>query len=457
MKIFSDKMINRAVWRNPVLILVLLALPILMSCTGRDALERIEKSGEIILLTRNNSHCYYTYRDNLMGFEYDLAKAFSKYLGVELKVVTTSWDGLLEALNRGEGDFVGASLSITPSRERIVDFSDRYMDVQPQVILYKHDYRIRKLEDLAGKTVHVRQGTTYEDRLNELRSDGLDVSIGLVEDTPTEELIRMVAEKEIEVTIADSNIAMLNRRYYPDTKMAFPIEEVQHLGWAIRKGQKDLLKKINAFFRKIKKNGTFAKIREKYYANVDIFDYIDLKKYHKRLDTRLPEYRETIKKAAAKYGFDWRLIAAMIYQESHFDPKARSYTGVEGIMQLTRNTAEELGVKDRLDPGRSIPAGVRYLHMLYEKYEGARDPDRLLIALASYNVGRGHVLDGQTIARDKGLDPNSWSALEQTLPLLRYPSYYKKSKYGYCRGTEPVRYVNRILTYFDILKREAYS
>ena len=442
---------------KPVLLLALLTMPLLMSCKGKDALDRIERSGEITLLTRNNAHCYYTYRDNPMGFEYDLAKAFTKYLGVRLKVVTTSWEGLLESLDSGEGDFVGASLSITPSRIQIVDFSDKYMDVQQQVILHKYDYEIKEIEDLAGKTVYVRRGTSYEDRLNELRDEGLDVNIKLVEDMPTEELIRMVSEKEIEVTVADSNIAMLNRRYYPDTKIGFPIEDIQTLGWAVRKGEKGLLKKINAFFKKIKKDGTFAKIYEKYYANVDIFDYMDLKKYHKRLDTRLPEYREIIRKAAMKHGFDWRLIAAVVYQESHFDPDARSYTGVEGIMQLTKDTAEELGVKDRLDPRQSITGGVRYLKKLYKKYEDAKDPDRLLITLASYNIGRGHVLDSQRIARRKGLDPNSWSSLEQTLPLLRYPAYYKKSRYGYCRGTEPVRYVNRILTYYDILKREAHS
>ncbi len=457
MNIFSGKILKVPVWSKIPMLLAFLSILPLLSCTGKDTLEKIKDSGEITLLTRNNAHCYYMYRDTPMGFEYDLAKAFSKYLDVKLKVVTTTWEGLLEDLNSGKGDFVGASLSITPSREQIVDFSDKYMNVQQQLILHKYNYRIKDVEDLAGETVHVRRGTTYADRLDELRDDGLSVDVELVEDMPTEELIRMVAEKEIEVTVADSNIAMLNRRYYPDTKIGFPIEDVQSLAWAVRKGEKGLLKKINAFLKEIKEDGTFAKIYEKYYANVEIFDYMDLKKYHKRLDTRLPEYEETIRKAAGKYGFDWRLIAAVIYQESHFDPDARSYTGVEGIMQLTMDTAGELGVKDRLDPEQSIYGGVKYLGMLYKKYEEARDPDRMLITLASYNIGRGHVLDSQKIAKERGLDPNSWSSLEQTLPLLRYPAYYKKSKYGYCRGTEPVRYVNRILTYYDILKREALS
>ncbi len=443
----------RGVKRGLILLLALTA--VMTSCGKRDVLEKIRKSGQITVLTRNNAHCYYTYRDKPMGFEYDLAKAFSEYLGVKLKVLTPTWGGLIDALNSGKGDFIAASLSITPSRERRVDFSVPYLSIQQRVILHTRNKGIKKLEDLRGKTVHVRRGTSYEERLNELNREGAQINVRLYDDTPTEELIEMVAKREIEVTIADSNIAMLNRRYYPDITIAFPIEEPQSLGWAVKKGEKRLLKKINEFFGKIKSDGTFQKIYQKYYAYVEIFDYVDLKKYHRRLDTRLPKYRKIIQKASEKYGFDWRLIASMIYQESHFDPEARSYTGVEGIMQLTRETANEMGIEDRRDPVQSIMGGVGYLRRVYDLFEEASDPDRLLIALASYNVGRGHILDAQKIAKEMNLNPNSWAALEQVLPLLRNPKYYKKTRYGYCRGTEPVRYVERILTYYDILKREA--
>ena len=440
-----------------ILILVFLCIPFLTSCAGDDELDRIKKAGEITVLTQNNAHCSYTYRENPMGFEYDLAKAFSQYLGVKLKVLTPAWDRLIQALNKGEGDFIAASMTIVKSRQKEIDFSDGYLRIQQKVIIRTNHPRIKKIEDLSGKTIHVRRGTSYAERLAELKADGLGIDIKLYDDIPTEEFMRMIANKEIEVTIADSNIALLNRRYFPDVKISLPIEEPQLLGWAVKKGEKGLLKKINEFFKKIKKDGTFAKIYERYYANVEIFDYLDLKKYHKRLDTRLPKYEKIIKKAAEKYGLDWRLIAAVIYQESHFDPGARSFTGVEGIMQLTRNTAREVGIKDRNDPEQSIMGGVKYLKTLYEKYNEAMDPDRLLIALASYNVGRGHVLDAQGIAKERNLNPNSWAALEEILPLLRYPKHYKKTKYGYCRGTEPVRYVNRILTYYDILKREGIS
>ena len=448
---------KRQGWKNVLLILILLSLPILFSCVKKSGLEEIKESGKITVITRNNAHCYYTYRDKPMGFEYDLAKAFSDYLGVSLNVVTSHWEKLFDVLNRGGGDFIAASLTKTPSREELIDFSDECLAIQQQAVIHTSNYNTRKIEDLKGKTIHVRRGTSYEERLNELKNEGLDITIQLHEDTPTEELIRMVAEKEIEVTIADSNVAFLNRRYYPDVKIAFPIEEQQSLAWGVKKGEAGLQGVINEFFKKIKDDGTFAKIYKKYYSNVEIFDYVDLKKYHRRLKTRLPKYKETIKRVAEKHGFDWRLIAATIYQESHFNPRAKSFTGVRGMMQLTLDTAKDMGIENRLDPEQSITGGVKYLKRLYERYDDVEDPDRVLITLASYNVGHGHIVDAQKIAKEKNLDPNSWNSLQEVLPLLRYRKYYKKTKNGYCRGTEPVRYVNRIMNYYEILKREAIS
>jgi membrane-bound lytic murein transglycosylase F len=448
---------KKQVWKKLLLILILLHLPILFSCTKKTRLDKIKESGKITFITRNNAHCYYTYRDSPMGFEYDLAKAFSEHLGVKLKVITAHWEWLFDMVNKGNGDFIGASLTITPSRRELVDFSDEYLTIQQHALIHKSNYEVQRLDDLVGKTIHVRRATSYEERLYELKEKGLELTIKTHVDVPTEELIRMVAEKEIEVTIADSYIALLNRRYYPDVKLAFPIEEPQSLGWAVKKGETSLQNEINIFFRKIKNDGTLDKIYEKYFAHEEKFDYVDLKKYHQRLNNSLPQYKNIIKKAARKYGFDWRLIAATVYQESHFNPMAVSYTGVKGMMQLTRETAKELGTTNRLDPTQSIMGGVKYLRKLYDRYEDIQEPDRTLIALASYNVGHGHIVDAQQIARQQNLNPNSWASLEQILPLLRYAKYYKKTKNGYCRGTEPVRYVNRIITYYEILKRDAIS
>lgn len=422
-----------------------------------DGLERVQETGKIRVVTRNNSNCYYIYRGRPMGFEYELAEAFADYLGVELEIITADWNDMFGLLATGLGDLIAASLTVTPARQERADFSDPYMSVQQHVIVHKHNHEVSSVDDLNGRTVHVRRGTSYEVRLKELADSGIDIEIVLRDNVPTEELIRQVAEKEIEITVADSNIALLNRRYYPAVRMAFPVEEKQSLGWAVRKGDDGLLAEVDAFFDTIEADGQFGKIYQKYYANVDIFDYVDLRKFHQRIRTRLPKYDEIIKKESRKHDFDWRLVAAVAYQESHWDPRARSYKGVRGLMQLTLTTAKEVGVESRLDPAQSIQGGVKYLRKIYDRFDEIEGLDRMLFALASYNIGYGHVRDAQKIARDKGLDPLKWASLKKTLPLLRQKKYYKNTKYGYCRGTEPVRYVERILTYYDILKNKAVA
>lgn len=450
--------VERSPFMAPKKLLALLLVGCLfLGSSGENrALERIQKSGTITVLTRNNAHCYYTYREQEMGFEYDLAKAFAEFLGVELKVkVSESWDGLLPSLDNGGGDFVAASMTITPSRLKLADFSKGYLPGQQMVITHKNNTGIKSIDDLEGRTIHLRGGTPYEERMRTLKRKGLDITIKVHEDVPTEEFIEGVAEGNIEVTIADSNVALLNWRYYPDIRLAFPIHKPRSSGWAVKKGERALLDKINEFFDTIEQDGTFKEIYNRYYAYVESFDHLDIKKFHERIQIHLPKYEKTIKKAAEVYGFDWRLIVALIYQESQFNPWARSFSGVRGLMQLTVPTAREMGIKNRLAPQQSIMGGVRYLRRLYDLYEESPEPDRTIIALAAYNVGKGHILDARRIASDIQLDPNKWSSLEKTLPLLRQRKYYKESEFGYCRGMEPVFHVQRILTYYDILKRQA--
>ncbi len=421
-------------------------------------IRKILEANTITMITRNNANCYYIYREKPMGFEYELARAFSNYLGVRLRIETKNWQDMFKAVNTGQGDFIAASLTITSRRDKEVNFSIPYMNVQQQLITHRHNRGIDDYKDLRDKAVHVREGTTYQQRLEELNANkDLNIKIVLHKDMPTEELIRLVANKKIKFTVADSNIALINRRYYPNIHIAFPLAEEQALGWAVQEEDDELLEKINSFLRQIKKSGLYGKIYEKYYGNVHIFDYVDLIKYHQRLRTRLPKYKETIKEISTRFGFDWRMIAAVIYQESHFNPQATSFTGVRGLMQVTLHTAKEMGISNRLNPKQSIYAGVKYLKKMYSRWDEIRGHDRILFALASYNIGYGHVKDAQKLAQKRGLDPKRWSSLEKTLPLLRIKKYYSQTKYGYARGTEPVRYVNRILLYYDILKKRGMS
>lgn len=416
--------------------------------------DRILTTGEITILTRNNAHCYYMYRGQPMGFEYDLVKAFADDLGVKLKIkFAENWDGMLPALRKKTGDLVAASMTITDKRRRLVDFSNEYMTVQQHIIIHRDNRTIKKIEDLAGKTVHVRKGTSYEERLSTLMQQGIGLRIQTYEDTATEELIRLVAVKNIGVTIADSNIALLNRRYYPATVVGAAINEKEYLGWAVRPEDRRLLERINQFFAKIKQNGVFTKLYNKYYAHIDDFDYVDMRAFHRRIETRLPRYSQIIKDLSLKNDFDWRLIAAQVYQESHFDPRAQSHAGAFGLMQLTRSTAGSMGVKNIFDPAENLGAGIRHLKKLYDFFDKAEGADRLFIALAAYNIGQGHILDARNLARQMDISPNKWTSLKKTLPLLRHRKYYKKSIYGYCRGTEPIKYIKQIMLYYDILKR----
>lgn len=435
-----------------------LALSVFLAWSGPgcsvppSSLDRIQDQGRIVMITQNSANTYYLYRGESHGFEYELAREFARYLGVDLEVITPGWIEMFDKLDRGEGDFIAAGVTILPSRQVRFDFSSPYLKVRQQVIVHRNNDGVTGIDDLVGRTVHVRAGTSYQKRIAELREEGLDIDLVLVPDLPTELLIGQVARSEIEITVADSNIALLNRRYDPDIRIAFPISEEQSLGWVVRNGDLELVAAVNGFLDQARKDGTFQDIYDRYYDNRVILGPVDADAFAEKVRTRLPRYEEMIRVQAGLYGFDWRFIAAMIYQESHFNPRARSYTGVRGLMQITQATAREMGVTDRMDPKESIRAGIKYLAKIADRFEHIEDErERLLFALAAYNVGYGHVRDAQKIAGGKGLDPHSWSDLKKVLPLLARPEYHRQTRYGYARGTEPVRYVELILTYYDIL------
>ncbi len=422
---------------------------------ARD-LPEVIASGRITVITRNNANCYYIYRDRPMGFEYELAQAFAQFLGVSIEVRSAPrWSRMIPDLLAGRGDFIAASMTITPERRQLVRFSTAYMKIQQHIIVQRGNREVQGVADLAGRTVDVREGTSYQRQLERLQREGIDVRVRLHADTPTESLIRQVAEGRIEITIADSNIAKLNRRYYPNIRIAEPISGPQVLGWAFAPQSPKLLAKADAFFTRIRRNGVFERIHRRYYANVDVYDFNDLNKFHRLIRTRLPRYTDIIRRTAREFGMDWRLLAAVIYQESHFNPRAASGAGAAGLMQLLPDIAQKMGVRNVFDPAQNIRAGVRHLKRFYDFYDKAGDPDRLYIALAAYNTGMGHILDARNIAREKNLDPDKWSSLVHTLPLLSEEKYFRKAIYGYCRGTEPVRFVQKIRIYYDILKRRA--
>ncbi len=420
--------------------------------------EQIRQTGKLRLITANAINTYYYYEKSPTGFEYDLAMEFAKYLNVDLDIVTPGWNNMFAYLDQGKGDFIASGLAITRERLEHAEFSIPYMTIQQRIIHHNLVFGPKSIDDMVFRTFHIRRGTSYHSRLSEIKDSGVDLEYILHDNIPTEELIAMVSSREIKFTIADSNIALLNKRYFPDIQIGIPVQERESLAWAVRKGDFEMLKEINRFFLYANEKGILKRITDKYYENTKNFDVYELKKFHQRIKTRFPKYKELIVQESQKYGFDWRLVAAVVYQESHFNPNARSFTNVRGIMQVTQSTAQEMGISNRLNPNQSIKAGIKYLDRMYQRFSHIEDEyQRMLFALASYNTGYGHVQDALIIAKEKGYDTQTWQALKSTLPLLSKASYYKKTKHGYARGWEPVQYVEKILTYFDSLKQKTLS
>lgn len=421
--------------------------------TPRDELEAIKNKGTLRVLIRNNATCYYEGPNGFAGFEYDLVRSFADYLGVKVKcVVTDSFNEMIPALLQGKADLIAAGFTVTENRMRRVAFGPPYMEVQQQVVGRRGGPSPSEIGDLIGQPLWVNAGTSYEERLKELKSQYPGLSWLPVSGYETEELLEMVWRGIIPLTIADSNIVAVNRRYYPQLRIHFAIQEGEHLAWAVHPQHTHLLTAIEHWFGQPSTSVLLQKLKQHYYGHLKVFDYVDLVKYHRRMRHRLPRYENYFKTAAKKHGLDWKLVAAQSYQESHWDPQAVSFTGVRGIMMLTQETAASLGVESRLDPSQSIEGGVRYLALLHERMgNSVPEPDRTYMALAAYNVGWGHLEDARALAKRMDKDPDSWQDVSTTLPLLRQKKYYRSLPHGYARGTEPVRYVNRIKTYYRIL------
>jgi len=419
------------------------------------ALERIKRTGIVRLITDNSVNTYYYHNGQPAGFEYELALAFADFLNVELDVVVPGWNNMFTGLEQGKGDFIAAGLAITREGIEKVNFSIPYMTSRQHVIYHKNNPGPGKIEDLASLTIHVNRGTTYHARISELIKSGISLNYILYQNIPMEELIRMVHDKEIKYTIATDPIASLSQRYYPDIRIGIPIREKEPLAWAVSKKDPDMLEQVNKFLLYAGQTGLLKRITDKYFSTSDHSDPFDLKKFHQRIDTRLPEYKQLIYKEAAKYGLDWKLMAAIAYQESQFDPEATSFNNTKGLMQVTKIAAEEMGISNHFNPSENIKAGIQYFDKMLKKFEYLDDDlEKIHFALVSYNVGYGHVSDALKIAEDMGLDPTKWQSLKKTLPLLSKSSYYTRAKHGYTRGLESIQYVERILTYYDILKQK---
>jgi membrane-bound lytic murein transglycosylase F len=440
-----------------------LAAPILLSafwvtsCTNSpvSSLERIQKRGELVVLTRNAPTTYYEGRDGLSGIEYEMASDFGRSLGLPVRfVVMDSIASILVALQEGRGDIAAAGLTKTRERSHSFLFGPEYQSVQQQVVCRRDGAIPRQVANLAGLRLMLIASSSYVERMGQLKTQHPGIHWETTETLDTEQLLEQVWTGQIDCTIADSNIVAINRRYYPELTVPMVISEPESLAWAMRKDSKDLRSAVAAWFKAFHRDGNMDTLEERYYGYVGRADYVDLRVFNRRVQARLPRYRALFESAAHHYEVSWTLLAAQAYQESQWNPAATSPTGVRGLMMLTQNTAAGLGIEDRLDPQQSIMGGAKYLARLYHRLNPSiEEPDRTWIALAAYNVGLSHVHDAQELARNMGKNPFLWNDLKTVLPLLAQQRYYRQLKHGYARGREPVRYVQRIRHFHDLLER----
>ena len=418
-----------------------------------DPLDEIRKTGEMVILTRNGSTTYYEGRDGHDGYEHALTQAFARALNVKTRYeVYDSIPELLDAMEQGHGHVAAAALTRTPEREQKYRFGPDYKTVQQQVVCHRHGPTPQDVADLADVSILVLEGSSYDERLRELSAEVPGLTWQTTAELSTDEILEKVWRQEVDCAVADSNIVDINRRYFPELDIAFPITDEQQLAWVLPKGADKLSEVLDDWMEEADKTNLLSRLDERYYGHVTIFDYVDLKRYADRIEKRLPKYRPLFEQAAAQHDIPWTLLAAVSYQESHWNPKAKSPTGVRGIMMLTKTTAGAVGVTNRLDPKQSIMGGAKYLDRMMKRVpEDVKGRNRLWYALASYNVGFGHVQDARELARRLDKDPNQWHQLKTVLPLLSRKKYYKTLKHGYARGTEPVRYVERIREYHDVL------
>lgn len=430
---------------------------VLNACTPqKNLLEQVLASGEIRALTRNAATTFYEGPHGPTGMEYDLLQRFATYLNVKLTLVTSdNLKDILDQVEDGEAHLAAAGLTVTEERKQRVLFAPAYQSITQQLIYNrKSSTKPSSLADLESGELQVLSNSSHVERLSEIKQTWQSLTWEENDDAGTNELMNNVAENTQIYTIADSNEFSITRRYHPQLRAAFNISDPQKLAWAFNNGKdRSLYKKAVTFFNNLKTSGELDSLIERHYGHITRYDYAGTYTYMYHVNKRLPKYQVMLNDASNEHDIDWRLLAATAYQESHWNPLAKSPTGVRGMMMLTNATARQLGVESRTDPEQSIKGGAKYLRSLINRMPVEMDePDRTWIALASYNVGLGHVKDAQLITEQHGGNPYKWEDLKQSLPLLRQKKWYKNTRYGYARGLEPVRYVENIRSYYDILR-----
>ncbi|MDZ7924298.1 MAG: membrane-bound lytic murein transglycosylase MltF [Marinagarivorans sp.] len=419
-----------------------------------NLLERIKASGTLIVASRNGPTTYYEHSEGLTGFDYEIVKGFADSLGLKLDIIDVEDLGhIFHKIQQHKVHMGAAGLTITPKRRELVDFSIPYLQVTQKLIYRANTPKPQRIEDIIGGNILVIANSSHAERLRQLKRSHPDLSWQEQYDIEMLDLLEMINNDKVEYAVVDSNALDINSSVYPRALAAFDISEPEALAWALPKtSDTSLLDAANSYLRSLQSSGRLAEITDSFYGHVGHVDYSGALVFTKRVRTRLPKWQALLKEAAAETQLDWQLLAALSYQESHWDPTATSKTGVRGFMMLTRNTAKSLGVTDRTHAKQSIFGGARYFRKMYDRLSGdISEPDRTWFALAAYNIGFFHLEDARKLTQDQGANPNLWSDVKERLPLLTKRQYYKKTRYGYARGHEAITYVNNIRNFFNVI------
>jgi membrane-bound lytic murein transglycosylase F len=416
------------------------------------SLEEIVKSGYIRVLTRNNDTSFFIYRGHRMGFDYEVGKKLAQKLGIRVDmIITNGWQEMLPALLKGEGDVIAAELTVTEERKRQVLFAEPWGHTHEVVMWKDGSPPLSSVEQLSGKDVHVRRSSSYFQTLTTLNerlaaAGKPAVIIKVVpEEDETDTILQGVSKGEYVYTLADDLLANIHTAYWPNLVVGPAASPDRDLAWAVRPKDVKLKQTIDALIRDLKRKPDFNVLKKKYFEAERSFSKERKDKFYASETGTLSQYDPLVRKYAETHSFDWRLVAAQIYQESHFDPQRKSWVGALGLFQIMPATARGLGITDPTDPEQSIRGGLKYMQQLSDHYKDVPDPiERYRFALAAYNTGFGHVDDARHLSRGDGHDAAHWREVAPYLLKLSDRNYAQRSRFGYCRGMEPVDYVRHI-------------
>jgi membrane-bound lytic murein transglycosylase F len=432
-------------------------------------LPQILEQGRLIAITDYNSTNYFIYRGQPMGYQYELLQDLANHLNIKLEVVVSNdLEETFNCLRMGDCDLIALNLTITRERKKKFDFTVPHSQTRQVLVQRKPEgwekmtksqierSLIRNQLDLENKKVYVQQNSAYYNRMLNLEEeigDTIDI-IDVPEDAET--LIMLVADSQIDYTVADENIALVNQTYYPNLDVQTAVSFPQNLAWAVNTGADELRKEINGWLEAYRKSTRYAVIYNKYFKNKrsasimksDLFTISS---------GRISNYDEYIKQYSREIGWDWRLLASLIYQESRFDPAASSWAGARGLMQLMPSTARRFGVSSKSPASEQIRAGTEFIKWLDNRFtEEITDPEeRIKFVLAAYNVGPGHIFDAITLTKKNGMDPTLWhDNVEVYLLKKSDPKYYldEDVKYGYARGRETYNFVYQVIERYEHYK-----